>query len=785
MMIGLLLTCCSQASEPFNDNEIERIQVVARKKLEWIQDVPLPVTAITHQRMKSFGIRDIADLPALIPSLKVTSNANPFTASFKIRRVGNEGNIPDFEPIVALFVDGAYRPRSGLGLGDLVDIERIEVLRGPQSTLYGKNVSAGVVSVITAKPTAESISFAELTTGSDDLIAFKGYGNGALNYDVNGRISVSATKQNSRDINLIGTDSNNLNQHSIRGQLLITPYNNLQVRVIAAYVNRDMLPAQAGMFYGERLVELTNQVVANPQSFIDNGQGLIDGVINPSAQFILDNNPSNRIGQAFDTLSFKQRAHELITDIQFDADKFTVHSITSFDQYNFIQSWRDAAQLGLDVLNYRDRQAAKSYSQEFRLEHKIGADIDAVSGLFYYQSDFRRGDHNHAEFTLGSAADEVGAALGYLLLPADNSNLGLPILGLPGDTGNYHQVAKSYSSGIFSQASWQYSDAVSLTLGIRFIDETKQVSLENHSTTNMPEHLVSQLPVLVDRLTSPQRSFVGKDSWQALTGNFTAKYRLDVDTMYYATVASGFKGGGFNGGFGNTPAEKRPFEPERVLNYELGIKSNVLNDSSLNVSAFQTEYSNYQAASFIGLQWLVNNAEQVNIRGVEAEFHAPINGNFTADIAASYVIAKYARYTQGSCYTNRLPTDEVTGGCDLSDDTLPYAPRLNVSFAGRWQQDLSFASVYANLGIHWQSKQNVTGELDPKHGVEPSYAVTNVRLGLKRHNWEFALWSRNIANKTYNIHKSQSNLFASLRDGTYQSYLGEARAIGISLSAQF
>ena len=124
---------------------LEEELVTARKKAESIQRVPVAIAAITTNKITAAVVRDVADLPMLVPSLIVTYNANPFTSSFKIRRIGNEGNIPDFEPETGLFIDGAYRSRSGLGLGDLVDIEQVEVLRDPQSTLYGKNLNAGVI----------------------------------------------------------------------------------------------------------------------------------------------------------------------------------------------------------------------------------------------------------------------------------------------------------------------------------------------------------------------------------------------------------------------------------------------------------------------------------------------------------------------------------------------------------------------------------------------------------------------------------------------------------------
>ena len=134
---------------------IEEVIVTAQKRAESLQDVSVSVSAVGADYMQDAGISDMVDVSVHVPSLTVSTNSSPWNTSYRIRRIGNEGNIPTFEPDTGLFIDGAYRSKSGLGLGDLVDIERIEVLKGPQSTLYGKNVTAGVIGITTAAPSEE------------------------------------------------------------------------------------------------------------------------------------------------------------------------------------------------------------------------------------------------------------------------------------------------------------------------------------------------------------------------------------------------------------------------------------------------------------------------------------------------------------------------------------------------------------------------------------------------------------------------------------------------------
>ena len=209
-------------SEPADTSvtALEEIQVIARKTSEPIQDVPMAISAVTAEQVQAAGIRDVADLTVLVPSLVVTTNSNPFNTSYRIRRIGNEGNIPDFEPDTGLFIDGAYRSRSGLGLGDLADIEQVEVLRGPQSTLYGRNVTAGAISVRTAMPSQTFGAMGELTSGNDNLWGVRSYVTGGLTDSLSARLSVTGSRRDAIAENLIGDDSDDLNQYAVRGQLL-------------------------------------------------------------------------------------------------------------------------------------------------------------------------------------------------------------------------------------------------------------------------------------------------------------------------------------------------------------------------------------------------------------------------------------------------------------------------------------------------------------------------------------------------------------------------------------
>jgi iron complex outermembrane recepter protein len=754
---------------------------MARKQTESMQDVPVAIAAVTAEQVSAAGIRDVGDLTALVPSLVVTSNSNPFNTSYRIRRIGNEGNIPDFEPDTGLFVDGAYRSRSGLGLGDLADIEQIEVLRGPQSTLYGRNVTAGAISVMTARPSQIFGMQGELTAGNDALAGFRGFVTGGLTDSLSARLSLTGTRRDAIADNLVGEDSDDLNQYSVRAQLLFEPTDALSVRLIGSHTERDMKPLLADMFYGPGVRALVNAVVANPAALgAADGPALANGIINSDAQPILDNDPLNRRVQALAPLGFVQRSDEALASVQYDLGAVTLTSITSYDTYEIAQSWNDAGQTGLDLVSYRDFQTGDTLSQELRLSSQASDRLSWLAGLYFYDNSFERGDEDRHEFVLGQAIDELGVAAGL----ASPTLPDVPVFGLPGDTGDFHEISDSRSYGGFAQSTWDATERLALTLGVRYTLEEKEVSLVNTPFTTAPGPLAA-LSLPVRTLTPAASSFALDDSWDAVTGTFSTVYRFTPDVMMYASAATGFKGGGYNGGFGNTPLAKRPFDSEDVTSYELGIKSDIGDRVRLNATAFLSDYQDFQSASFVGLQFLVNNAEKVRVQGLEADLTAKLSEGFTLDLSATYAEATYERYTQGSCYTGRTPDDPITGGCDLSGQTLPFAPKLTATAGLQWEHSFNAGSLFSRLDGSWVGEQNVTSELDPNHGKQDAYGLLNFRLGWSRDKWEVFGWVRNLTDEIYITQTAQSNLFASLQDGTYQNYLGAQRAYGITLLARY
>jgi len=602
-----------------------------------------------------------------------------------------------------------------------------------------------------------------------------------LTDSLSGRLSVTSTRRDAIADNLIGEDSDDLKQYSVRAQLLFQPTDALSIRLIGSHTDRDMKPLLADMFYGPRVTALVNATVANPAALgAADGPALADGVINSGAQPILDNDPINRGVQALAPLGFVQRSDDAIASVQYNFGGVTLTSISSYDKYQTTQTWNDAGQTGLDLVNYRDFQTGDTFSQELRLSSQASDTLSWLGGLYFYDNHFERGDPDHHEFVLGQAIDELGVAAGL----ASPTLPDVPVFGLPGDTGDFDETSDGRSYGAFAQSTWEATERLALTLGLRYTLEEKEVSLVNTPFTTAPGALAN-LSLPVRTLTPAGSSFALDDSWDAVTGTFSTAYHFTPDVMMYATAATGFKGGGYNGGFGNTPLAKRPFDSEEVTSYELGVKSDLGKRVRLNAAAFRSDYQDFQSASFVGLQFLVNNAEKVRVQGLEADLTARLSEGFTLDLSATYADATYERYTQGSCYTGRTPDDPLTGACDLSGQSLPFAPKLTATAGLQWEHSFRAGSLFSRLDGSWVGEQNVTSELDPNHGKQDAYGLMNFRLGWSRDTWEIFGWVRNLTDETYVTQTAQSNLFASLQDGTYQNYLGAPRSFGVTVLARY
>lgn len=746
--------------------KLEEIVVVAQKREQSLQDVPIAVSALNRAALEDAGIDDMSDVSVQVPVVEMQSSVSPVMSNFRIRRVGNLGNIPTFEPAVGVFVDGAYRSRSIFAAGDLFDLERIEILRGPQSTLYGKNTTAGVIGIYTAEPEPTFGWGGEVTAGviegADDAssLRVKGGLSGPLTDNLGGSLALAYTANDElfgEALANSGSDANDTDRYSVRGQLLWDVTDALSLRLIAGTMQEDDKQLTSDITY-DPAGPLANLVLPIWQA------GGVSDVCS-------DNDPHNRITCVNEPLTTDLDANEVTLLAEYGlANGWTLNSITSWDDFEFNGTMDDVAQMMAPLLRFHDHQASESWQQELRLGSAGGETVDWMAGVFYYHNEFIRGDDRNPVFLYDTLSDHplVSAVVGQ----ARGLPFPLPVAA-QGQVGYLDSSLETEYLGVYGQATWHLSDRFAVTGGVRWQQEDKEA--------DVVQWVNDPTPSVLSLLLSPaavSASGLERDT-DDVTWSVTPQWFVTEQTMLYATVAHGFKSGGFNTGFGVLPIDQREFADEDIMHYEAGIKTE-LADSRMRLaaSAFFTEYDQYQDAAFVGAQFTVGNAEQAELKGVEFEGTLLISESLVADFAVSYADFTYARNTSGQCYPGRAPDSATTpGACDLSGDHPVNAPEWKTHIGLQYERPLNWGSLYTRADWSWTDDYQTSFSSDPRL-VQDAYSWVNLRAGARWREYELVFWVENATDETVVNLDPVLTLFAI--DGSYQSLLQAPRSYGLT-----
>ncbi len=769
LLVGSL-TAGSTVALAQSNAVLEEVIVTAQKRAQSLQDVPLSVSAITGDAMRDAGMNDIQDIAQQIPSLQVEGSNGPMAVTYRVRRVGNIGNIPTFEPAVGVFQDGAYRSRPVFTTGDMFDVERIEVLRGPQSTLYGKNTTAGVVAIYTKAPGDQLEGNASLDVGqvegaSDaDMYRFVGGVSGPLTDSISGSLGVSLTSQDhlyESALSESDVDANEIDRQSVRGQLRWDATDALSIRLIAGMMAQD-----DDSILGDLYIE--------PGSGAATAGGFLQAI--GAAETCSSNDPMDfkHCSRTPQTTDLKAREATLLIDYGLD-NGWALTSITSWDWFKFKGTQDDVVQLASPLMKFHDTQEATSWQQEVRLASAGGETVDWLAGIFYYKNDFDRGDDGDRYLFL---EDELSAAPGPSFLLQQLFGTPFPVpFAAPGQNGVFAANQDTEYVGVFGQATWNITDQLALTGGLRWQREEKDASISQGVT-------VPGLSLLSANLMVAANSGDLDRSTEEVTWSITPQYFINDDVTVYATAAHGFKSGGFNVGWGTTPLDQREFDDEDIMHYEVGVKGTLLDGRmQLAASGFYTEYDDYQDAAFISQLFTVGNAEKAELKGVELEGKALLGQNYSVDFGVVYADLSYDKYTSGLCYPGREPDNPATGTCDLSGEKPINTPEWTSYLGAMYRTDVSWGEIYARGNWSWSDEYNTSFSADPRL-VQDSYSWINLRLGARWDvGYEVVLWVDNVADEDVASNWSQLNLFGS--DPSYQSYRKSPRTYGLTLRVDF
>ncbi|MFN0046406.1 MAG: TonB-dependent receptor [Sphingorhabdus sp.] len=893
------------------DTSEDEIVVTAQGRTQLLSDVPVAISAVNAETLQNSGANDIRQLNQVAPSLLVSSTGSEANGSARIRGIGTVGDNPGLESSVPVFIDGVYRSRSGIGLNELGEIDRVEVQRGPQGTLGGRNSSAGLISIYSKKPSFTFGGSGELTYGNFDFMraatSFTGPITEQLAFRVDGvyvkRDGFYTDDQNGRDVN-------NRDRYFLRGQLLFEPSDALSVRVIADYTYRKEECCAATYVDGTVnpfIGNLNNpanpflQPGATPARTNDNGNNIINVLRDlgqPLAAFSqgYGRNISVSANRVF---TGETKDYGLSGQIDYDFGGATLTSITAYRQYRSGQA-SDTDYSEVDILYRAPSDDAyrqfHTFTQELRLQGEaFGGKLDWLVGGFYANEKLTVRDNLRFGNQYGRFATcriISGGGLSGLYSPTNPSCV-LPGVGpatLAGATGasgadivaaftrldslndlgttndRYFQNGTNWA--LFTHNIVHITDTLDLTLGLRYTSDKKRFNAtfgnDNNVCTAVQGLVLDDLTTTTAGTASQigtARALAGALIGLSCQGNSTAElngvsindrrsedeftgtailsWKPIDDLLLYTSFARGYKAGGFNL---DRSALKSPilpfaavggaqalvgnlqFDPELVDSYELGAKYST-GPFSLSVSAFRSDFSNFQLNTFNGTVFLVQTVNGCsNLVGgpaADTDLSAATGTCATGDVTygvrtqgveleAALVPARNFRIAAGLTYASTKYEDDLVGtklgtALDpalrkLPGDNLSNAPEIVATTSVTWTPDIGSSGMSGLVYIDGRmtSDYNTGSDLFPQK-EQNGFAVFNARIGLRGPDeaWGIELWGQNIFNQDY----AQVAFNTPFQAGTtatpfldpqfpggrqvFSHFLAEPRTYGITLRGKF
>ncbi len=767
--------------------ELAEVIVTARRREEGALQVPVSMAVVSGDDLAEAGLFRPQDIQQRTPGMTV-SVASPRLTQYTIRGLGSTSQNDGMESSVGLFLDGVYLGRQGLSMFDLVDLDRVEVLRGPQGTLFGKNTTAGALNIATKLPSQTYEASLEGSLGDQAFRQARGSVTGPLVDGVlAGRLTGYVTQKQGQYTNRYdGSDLNEQNRYGVRGQLLWTPIDSLSARLIAEYGKQDETCCVYPLIVYRDAVRARDEFMEYERASL---------------------NPYDRQADA-DTRTHSEVEQKAVSvELNWDyAEAQRLTSITAYRHWTAKPTSDDATSLEL-IPETGIANDHRQFSQELRINIDDER-YNATAGLFYLYQDLTGDERNILGKDIGGWT--FGGIIRQALPFATVSNFG-PVLyalippatldGMRIDTDTYQ---KSHSAAAFGSVDWHLSEQFDLTTGLRYTHEWKDAGVLRTRTGGCPNCSVlaatNVLTPLGDLLGIDLRGAtfdglldgVAGGDYERYTkrdeGNFSGQtalsYKPNDDTNAYVSIALGYKGGGIN--LGATGDSVPPtFKPEKALSYEIGLKNRWLaNRLRTALAIYQTDVDDYQALTFDDEQTLIPNPRQINLlnvgkvrlRGAEAEAQGIAAPGLLLRASAAYNDAVTLDFPNAPDVETRQNTR------DLSGETLYNAPRWTVSTGAEYSLRLREAfELYSGLDYYYRSGAWATVEHGEGSYID-AYDIVNARLGLRdaQRRWDVSAFVRNVFDERY-----LAAIYALYGVGDYGGTAGDERSYGVTLRFNF
>nr|WP_199002948.1 TonB-dependent receptor [Flavobacterium sp. ASV13] len=745
------------------ENELIEVVVSSRRRIEKVQDVPIAISVITGKQAEQTGAFNVNRIKELVPSVQLYSS-NPRNTGINIRSLGSPFGLTNdgIDPGVGFYVDGVYYARPAATTLDFIDVEQIEVLRGPQGSLFGKNTTSGAFNITTRKPSFTSGADFEVSYGNYNFLQAKASVTGALGKKVAGRLSFSGTQRDGLIDNVAtGRPTNTLNNQGIRGQLLWTPTVNTNI-ILAGDITTQRPDGYA-------------QVVAGVAPTQRAAYRQFDAIIKdlnyqlPSLNAFdrkIDHDTPWRSGQDMGGLS-------LNIDTKIGAGTLT--STTAWRFWNWDPS-NDRDFTGLQVLAKSQNPTRQTqFTQEVRYAGQLTSKISGVVGAFFID-----------QTSQTDGTEESGNAQ-WRFSQSTTSNLWKT----PGLFEGYgiktDANIRSSSAAVFGQIDWAITDRFHILPGLRYNFDKKDAHYAR--TTYGGLQTTDPQLLALKKLVYSDQAFDSSTDNTDFSGNLTLTYKVSDKINAYATYAKSYKPVGVNVAGLPTDAKGAPLldlaviKPEKVNHYEVGVKTSPFKNSVFNLTFFNTDIKDFQTnvqAAELGVnRGYLANADKVRVRGAELDASFVISQHLTINGAATYTDGKYVKFTNAP-----LPLEETGAPVafkDVSGTELPGASKWAGSLGGELSNNARFfgnkGKVFVALDSYARSEFSSSPSAS-KYLVVPGYAIFNARLGFRAsEGLSVHFWGRNLLNKDY----YEQLLPAGGNAGQYAGVIGDQRTYGITL----
>jgi iron complex outermembrane receptor protein len=674
---------------------VEEVVVTAQKREQRLQDVPLSIDVLPAARLDQLKISSVEELPLVSPSLSFTNSANTRGQGLSVRGVGTINFSDGVEPSVSTVIDGVVLGRQAMSVFELIDIERVEVLRGPQGTLFGKNASAGVLNIVTQRPSNTFGAVLSASYATLNEVKLRGSVSGPLGENTTARLTGYYVKRDGLLDNVrTGKDLNDRNQWGVRGKLRFSPGEDFDVEFIADYADIDQ-----------------NCCAFSPISINPTVRHF--GTLRTALTLPVVPSRSNRQVNLDGEFFLRQKSGGVSAQANLDLGDHVLTSITAFRTFNVYDN-NDPDGVPINLLNLNNaRQDQRQFTQEVRLTSPAGGTLEYVLGAFFFDQEVE-------------TSTEVAGTFGAVPAPAFLGSL----VSRGIDTRN---------AAVFGELTFNVSDRLSLILGGRFTDERLDAFFFRSNLAGASGAApINGPPIAVGEIRSEDT---------AASYRLGAQFDVTDDVMVFATHSRGYKGAAINllnnlsAGF--VAAGRHIVPPEIPTNYEAGLRTTWFDRRlTANATAFHTTFENFQATAFdaaLNATTLVS-AGELRTQGLELELSAaPVDGLSLFGNAA-FTDAEFTEFPGGPCYANQgnIPN----GGCtrvgttfvqDLKGQPLNNAPRWAVTVGGNYERPIGGTGWEGFIGGNYvyRSEVNFSLSQDP-NTVQEGFGLLNATVGSRR-----------------------------------------------------